>query len=71
MDRILEKLRLKKGCERTMNNTLVKNLIDEVISGNGIKGKCIGYLPKTNDFVVMHDKGGRIAYINISELDDN
>ncbi len=39
-------------------------------SKDGLKGKCIGCLPKTKEVVIQHDKGGRIAYIKEGNIDN-
>lgn len=41
-----------------------------ITSKDSLKGKCIGYLPKTKEVVIQHDKGGRIAYIKEGNIDN-
>lgn len=35
---------------------------------DGLRGKICGYIPKTNEFVLMHDKGGRIEYCREEDI---
>lgn len=35
---------------------------------DGLRGKICGYMPKTNEFVLMHDKGGRIEYCKEEDI---
>ncbi len=39
-----------------------------ITSKDGIKGKCIGYMPKTKGVIIQHDKGGRIEYIREKDI---
>ena len=38
-----------------------------VTDGKGFTGKCIDYLVRTGELVICHGKGGRIAYMKVSE----
>lgn len=40
-----------------------------ITSKDGLKGKCIGYMSKTKEVVIQHDKGGRIAYIKEGDIE--
>lgn len=38
--------------------------VDKVISDKkGLTGLCIGYLSKSRELVIKHEKGGQIAFI--------
>lgn len=41
-----------------------------ITSKDGIKGKCVGYLPKTRELAIMHNKGGRIVYVRKEDIDN-
>ena len=42
--------------------------IGKVVKDNrGFTGKCIDYLVRTDELVIRHDRGGRIAYMKVSE----
>lgn len=41
-----------------------------ITSKDGLKGKCIGYVPNSNELVIQHGKGGRIAYIKEGDIDN-
>lgn len=42
-----------------------------ITSKDGLKGKCIGYMPKTNEVVIQYGKGGRIVYIREEDIDND
>ena len=42
--------------------------IGKVVTDNkGFTGKCIDYLVRTDELVIRHSKGGRIAYMKANE----
>lgn len=42
--------------------------IGKVVTDNkGFTGKCIDYLVRTDELVIRHSKGGRIAYMKADE----
>lgn len=59
-----------KGAGSSMKEkTLLNQYIGKIVlSKTGLKGKCIGFLPESNELIIVHDKGGRVACIPITDV---
>lgn len=51
-----------------MKNQLTKYINKIISTKDGLRGKCIGILPKSGELVVIYGKGGRVAYAKEADM---
>jgi hypothetical protein len=56
-------MRRRIGVEKYLGKT--------IITKDGMRGRCIGYLPNTNELIFIYGKGGRVYYVKEAELQNN